>query len=106
MEFERNNAVNTMSQPKVVFRYGNQYREATIDVELTIINHRAESVKMFVSRGFSGELEKPVDNAKTVLLSGEELVSVNRKHEIQWEFDLPSGQTKKLTYSYTAMIMM
>ena len=104
MEFERNNAMNTMSQPKVVFRYGNQYREATIDVELTIINHRAESVKMFVSRSFSGELEKPVDDAKTIHLTGEELNSVNRKHEIQWEFDLPSGQTKKLTYSYTVMI--
>ena len=106
IETERNIAANAMSQPKVVSRYGNQYREATIDAELTIINLRAEPVKMFVSRGFSGELEKPIDNAKAVLLSGEELNSVNRKHEIQWEFDLPSGQTKKLTYSYTVMIVL
>ena len=104
-EFERMGESNRPAQPKTVARYGYQYREATIDVELTIVNRRAESVKMLVKRCFSGELEKEIDGA-TIHLLNEDLSSVNRKHEIQWEFDLPNGETKKLTYSYVVLIRM
>ncbi len=86
-----------------VRRDGDTYREAIIDVELTIVNRRAEPVKMIVNRRFSGELENPIDGA-TVRLLNEDLRGVNRKHEAQWEFDLPSGQTKTLKYAYVVLI--
>lgn len=102
-EFERMGQANQSAQPKTVERYGHRYREAIIDVALTMVNRRAEPVKMIVKRGFSGELEKEINGA-TVRVLNEDLGAVNRKHEIQWEFELPSGETKKLTYAYVVLI--
>ena len=82
---------------------GYNYREATIDAELTIVNRRAEPVKMLVSRRFSGELESQIKGAAVRALN-EDLSGVNRKYELQWEFTLASGETKKLEYSYVVLI--
>ncbi len=107
-EQERQGDVKPGERPaevKIVTRYGTRYREATIDVELTIVNRRAEPVKMLVMRQFYGEQEKDIDGA-TVRLLNENLGAMNRQHEVQWEFDLPSGETKKLNYAYAVWIAL
>lgn len=98
-EFEQNES----QQPQYVNINGNRYRKAVVNVELTVVNRRAESIKMVVNRRFSGDLIQTVEGAKTVAL-GDDLSYINRKREIQWNFDLPSGETKILKYSYSTLI--
>ena len=102
VEYERG---DELSEPREIKRDGHDYREATIDTELMVVNRRAEPVKMFVSRQFSGELEKSPAGT-TVRALNEDLKSVNRKHELQWEFTLKPGETKKLKYAYVVLIRM
>lgn len=86
-----------------VFMWGREYRRATVAVELTIVNRRAEPVQMLVNRRFSGELEKEVPDANVTALT-ENLNRANRLQEIQWEFSLASGETKTLRYTYVTLI--
>lgn len=82
---------------------GNRYRRATVEVELTLVNRRAEAVKMLVNRRFAGDLTETVADAKVVALA-DDLSYLNRKREIQWELTLSSGETKVLKYVYTTLI--
>ncbi|MDO4550809.1 MAG: hypothetical protein Q4C96_06115 [Planctomycetia bacterium] len=103
-ESQRNNNNTDGSSPvKYVTFQGYKYIKTIVDVELTVVNRRAEPIKMLLQRGFSGELEQPVPDA-TVKTLAEQLNSVNRKQEIQWEFTLSSGERKKITYSYVIWI--
>lgn len=83
--------------------YGTTYRRAEIAVQLTIVNRRAEPVRMLVTRRFSGELTQQIPDAKVTALS-DKLNYVNRSREIQWEFELGSGETKTIEFTYTTLI--
>ena len=68
-------------------------------MELSIANRRAEPIKALVKRQFSGEIEKPVEGAKVVLLN-QNLNALNRQNELRWELMLNPGETKTLKYEY------
>ena len=78
---------------------GVRCRRITVAVELSIANRRAEPIKALVKRQFSGEIEKPVEGAKVVLLN-QNLNALNRQNELRWELTLNPGETRTLKYEY------
>ena len=100
-EYERHE--NDPAQRQYIQLQGQNFRRAIIDVELTIVNRRVEPVRMLVNRRFSGELTQPLEDAKVHVLT-DDLRGVNRKHEIQWEFTLQSGEMRKWNYAYSVLI--
>jgi hypothetical protein len=82
---------------------GRQYRKATVDGELTVNNHRKETISMVIRRRFSGELLKAEGDPKASL-SAEGVVSVNKRNELLWSLPLKAGEEKKLKYSYTVLV--
>lgn len=92
-----------LSDREVIWVGGQRYRQANVDGELTICNHRKEEVKMQIRRRFSGELQK-ADADPKVTLREEGVWSVNRRNELRWDLKLKPGVERKLTYKYTVLV--
>ena len=83
---------------------GRQYRKSTIDGEVTVNNHRKESIQPVIRRRFSGELISTEGEPKTSLRE-EGAYSVNKRHEFVWNLPLKPGEERKLKYRYSVLVM-
>jgi hypothetical protein len=82
---------------------GRQYRKVTVDGELTVSNHRKETLSLVLRRRFSGEIVQAEGQPK-VSLREEGVVSVNRRQELLWTFPLKAGEERTLKYTYTVLV--
>lgn len=82
---------------------GRQYRRTTVEGELSVSNHRKETVPLVIRRRFSGELVSADADPKRQLRE-EGVYSVNKRQELVWSLSLKGGEEKKLKYSYTVLV--
>ena len=87
----------------VVWIGGYSYRKCTVEGELTVSNHRKETIQFVIRRRFSGDLVK-ADGDPKISLREEGVYSVNRRNELLWTLPLKAGEEKKLTYRYTVLV--
>jgi len=101
---ENEDLKNGADSREIVWIGGRQYRKSTVQGELSISNHRKETVQMVVRRRFSGDLVHADDSPKSSLRE-EGVYSVNKRNELLWNFTLKGGEEKKLAYTYTVLTM-
>jgi hypothetical protein len=82
---------------------GQQYRKVAVAGELTVNNHRKETISLVVRRRFSGDLVEAEGNPKQTLRE-EGVYSVNKRNELQWALPLKAGEEKTLKYRYTVLV--
>jgi len=85
----------------------NLYQRAFDDITVTgtvvIKNYKPSAVSMSVTRLITGEVMDKSEGGK-VTRSARNLASVNPNSDINWEFNLASGEEKTLTYKYHVLI--
>jgi hypothetical protein len=82
---------------------GRPYRKSTVEGELTISNHRQETIQLVVRRRFSGDLIDAEGGPKA-LLREEGVYSVNRRNELLWTLPLKPGEERTLKYRYSVLV--
>jgi hypothetical protein len=82
---------------------GRQYRKVTVEGQLTVSNHRKETVPVVIRRRFSGELVKAEGEPKQQLRE-EGVYSVNKRQELVWSLSLKGGEEKALKYTYSVLV--
>jgi hypothetical protein len=88
---------------KIVYIGGDDYRKVGVKGELTVNNHRTETVRLVIRRRFSGELVEADGDPKCTLRE-EGVYSVNRRNEMLWEFSLKPGEEETLAYRYSVLV--
>jgi len=81
-----------------------QYRKTFVDGELTVNNHRKETIQLVIRRRFSGDLASAEGEPKTALRE-EGAYSVNKRNELFWNVALKPGEERKLKYRYSVLVM-
>lgn len=82
---------------------GRQFRRSTVEGELTVNNHRKETISMVIRRRFSGDIIS-AEGAPAVTLREEGVYSVNKRNEMLWTLSMKGGEEKKFKYSYTVLV--
>jgi hypothetical protein len=82
---------------------GRRFRRASVQGELTVSNHRQETITLVLRRRFSGDLLS-ADGAPKSSLREEGVYSVNKRNELLWSFPLKAGEEKKLQYRYAVLV--
>ena len=80
-----------------------QYRKTTVDGEVTVNNHRKETVQLVIRRRFSGELVSAEGEPKSSLRE-DGVYSVNKRNELFWTIPLKAGEEQKLKYRYSVLV--
>ena len=88
---------------KVLYIAGDDYQKVTVKGEISVSNHRNESVKLVIRRQFSGSLLE-ADGEPECVLREEGVWSVNERNELTWTLTLEPGEAKTLTYQYTVLV--
>ena len=88
-----------------VYIAGQRYQKTTVKGELTVSNHREETVKLLIRRRFSGDLLRADGDPACVLLE-EGVWCVNKRNELTWTVDLQPGQETALAYEYVVLVYL
>ncbi len=80
-----------------------QYRKTAVDGEVTVNNHRKETVQLVIRRRFSGELVSAEGEPKSSLRE-DGVYSVNKRNELFWTIPLKAGEERKLKYRYSVLV--
>ena len=88
---------------EIVRLAGDDYQKTEVQGELSLWNHRDETVKVMIRRRFSGELLQ-ADGDHRCVLREEGVWSVNKCNELTWVLALEPGAAKDLTYRYSVMV--
>jgi len=79
------------------------YSEVTVSGKITISNFKNTTARMSVLKSIVGKIVSSGDGKTREVAV--DLNGINPATEIQWEFDLPAGQSKELTYTYAVNVM-
>lgn len=82
---------------------GHTFRRVTVNGELTVNNHRKETVTLVLRRQFTGELVSAAGDPKRILRE-EGVYSVNTRRELIWELPLKPGEERTLKYHYRVLV--
>jgi hypothetical protein len=78
------------------------YDEVTVTGKLRLTNWKDKEIAMLVRKSLVGDvLESPEGKTAKVARN---LTSVNSNSEIEWEFKLPAGKDRELTYQYKVLL--
>jgi hypothetical protein len=88
---------------EIVYVGGDDYQKTEVEGELSLNNHREETVKVVIRRRFSGELLEADGDPRTVLRE-EGAWSVNKRNELTWTVHLLPGRERTLTYRYSVLV--
>jgi hypothetical protein len=81
---------------------GHNYDEVTVAGKLKLTNGKSKEIAMLIRKSLAGEvLESPDGKVAKVARN---LTSVNPNSEIAWEFKLPTGQSRELSYQYKVLL--
>ena len=86
---------------KVVGR--TSYWNVPVKGEITVNNHRNETVNMVIRRRFSGQLVEADESPKAILLE-DGVYSLNQRNELVWSIELKPGEERSLTYRYEVLV--
>jgi hypothetical protein len=103
VEFEHQKAANGVSEREIIWIGGRRFRQATVDGELRLCNHRGSDVKLVIKRHFSGDLLR-ADGDPKVDLREEGIWTVNKRNELVWTLTLKPGEERNLTYQYKVLV--
>lgn len=79
------------------------FDDVVVSGKLVVKNLKAETVKMHVTKSVVGEVKSSGQLSKVTRVA-KKLDAYNPTSEIEWEFDLPAGQERELTYEYRVYI--
>jgi hypothetical protein len=81
---------------------GHNYDEVTVAGKLKLTNWKGKELAMLIRKSLVGEvLESPDGKVAKVARN---LTSVNPNCEIEWEFKLPAGESRELSYRYKVLL--
>jgi hypothetical protein len=81
----------------------NEYDEVKVNGKLKVKNMKPSDITMNVHKQLVGEVSECSDNGKITKVA-KNLAAVNPQSEIEWEFNLPAGAEKELTYNYKIFV--
>jgi len=81
----------------------NDYDEVTVNGKLKVKNMKPSDIKMNVHKQLVGEVSESSEGGKITKVA-KKLTAVNPQSEIEWEFNLPAGAEKELTYNYKIFV--
>jgi hypothetical protein len=79
-----------------------QYDEVTVDGKLQVSNWKDKEITICVRKSLLGEVLDSPDGKATKVAHN--LTAANSTSEISWEFKLPAGQSRDLTYRYKVLL--
>ncbi len=79
------------------------YDEVTVNGKLKIKNMKSTDIKMNVHKAVVGVVSECNEKGKIAKVA-KKLSAVNPQSEIEWEFALPAGAEKELTYNYKIFV--
>lgn len=82
---------------------GGRYRRTKVSGTLTLRNTRDKTAVLNVRKQFSGEMIEVTDKPQARLRT-EGVGSVNPRRELEWDFELPAGQEKVITFRYSVLV--
>jgi hypothetical protein len=94
--------VETEDAREEVRLYNRSYWRTTVNGTMTMVNQRAEPVKMVARLEFSGELID-ANGEPVTSLRGLGVWSVNPRRQMTWTVELGPGETRELAYSYSVL---
>jgi len=80
-----------------------QFDEVTVNGKLKVKNLKPSDIKLSVHKQLVGEVSECSDNGKITKVA-KKLTAVNPQSDIEWEFNLPAGAEKELTYNYKIFV--
>ena len=92
----------TESARKPVRLEDRNYDEVTVAGKLKLTNFKTQDIKLIVRKTVIGEVLESPDGKVTKLARN--LTAVNPNSEMEWEFSLPAGKDRELTYQYKVLI--
>lgn len=78
---------------------GRAYDQVVVRGELRITNHKAEPVRLEITKLLQGEVLQNPDEAEVASLA-ERLQEVNPRRRLTWKPTLPPGETSTISYHY------
>ncbi len=91
-------------EPEAVKRYNNVfYDRVTLEGKLVVTNFQDKAVPLEIKKTLSGEVQQTSLPAKDIALA-RGIQRNNPVHELTWTLDLQPGETKEITYTFTALI--
>jgi len=93
----------TGGQRERLYIMGNSYQRCTVRGSVTANNHRAEPIKLFIRRRFSGELVEADGDPKVALLEAG-VYSINPRNELLWVVSVPAGGEVTFNYTYKVLV--
>jgi hypothetical protein len=103
VEFEEQKGGNGASEREIIYIGGRRFRQATVNGELRLCNHRGADAKLIIKRHFSGDLVK-ADGEPKVDLREEGIWTVNKRNELIWTLTLKPGEERNLAYRYKVLV--
>jgi hypothetical protein len=81
---------------------GHNYDEVTVAGKLKLTNGKSKEIAILTRKSLVGEVLESSDGR--VAKVARTLTSVNPSSEIEWEFKLPTGQSRELSYQYKVLL--
>jgi hypothetical protein len=78
------------------------YDEVTVAGKLKLTNWKSKEIAMLIRKSVVGEVSETPDGK--VAKVARNLTSVNPNSEIEWEFKLPAGKDRELSYEYKVLL--
>lgn len=82
---------------------GSTYYRTKVTGTITLRNTRGKTAILNVRKQFSGEMIDATDKPRATLRT-EGVRSVNPRRELEWDFELPAGQEKVITFRYSVLV--
>jgi hypothetical protein len=83
---------------------GRHYDEVMVTGKLKLTNWKAKEIAMVIRKSVVGEVVESPDGKVAKLVRN--LTAVNPSSEVEWEFNLPAGKDRELTYQYKVLLAL
>ncbi|MBN2133000.1 MAG: hypothetical protein JW741_26100, partial [Sedimentisphaerales bacterium] len=79
--------------------YGRHFDQATIEGQLSVTSHQAQTIKLEITKTLSGEVLASTPQA-TIDKPGKGLMELNSLRVLKWQVELAPNQSQEITYKY------
>jgi hypothetical protein len=95
--------VETGRELEALRMHGYVYDQITIRGDLRVRSFKAEPITLEVTKTVSGELQSTSPEAETTKLATG-LWRVNPTSMLKWTLEVPAGETREISYTYTVLV--
>ncbi|MBN2431002.1 MAG: hypothetical protein JXQ27_05975 [Acidobacteria bacterium] len=87
----------------VVMISGDDYEKVEVAGQVVVHNGKDEAIRLNLVKSMTGTVmdSQPAGEMRKV---AKKILAVNPQSEIEWEFDLPAGEKREITYRYSLLI--